>query len=325
LEGINFMYYLGIDLGGTHIAAGIVDENMNIIIKASIPTNLPRPLIELMQDIADLSKRIIAEVKLQDSDIAWVGVGTPGSVNIATGVVEYANNIKFINYPLKEILGKLMNKTIYVENDANCAAYGEYMAGAAKEAKSAVVVTLGTGVGGGIIVNNTILNGYNNAAGELGHMVIEYNGRPCNCGRNGCWESYSSATALIVMTKEAMLSDKSSIMWKLAEGSIDKAGGKTAFDAMRQGDKTGTSVVDKYISYLACGLVNVINIFQPEILCIGGGVSKEGDYLLKPLNVIIEKERYSRNSIKQTTLCIALLGNDAGIVGAAMLGKLDYN
>jgi glucokinase len=324
LEGIDFMYYLGIDLGGTHIAVGIVDENMNILLKGSTPTNLPRPHIEVMQDIADLSIRVMAETKLDSSNIAWVGVGTPGTANRKTGVVEFSNNIRFNNYPLKEVLEKLINKTVYIENDANCAAYGEYMAGAAKGAESAVVITLGTGVGGGIIVNDTILNGFNFGAGELGHMVIEYNGRPCNCGRNGCWESYSSATALIAMTKEAMLNEKESLMWQLSEGNINKAGGKTSFDAMRAGDKAGSAVVDKYISYLACGLLNVINIFQPEIICIGGGVSKEGDYLLKPLEKIIKKEHYSHNSIQQTKICIAQLGNDAGIVGAAMLGKLEH-
>jgi glucokinase len=319
------MYYLGIDLGGTHIAAGIVDENKKIIAKDSTPTNLPRPHIEVMQDIADLSKRLIEEANIDISEIAWIGVGTPGTANRKTGVVEYSNNIRFDNYPLKDVLEKLINKTVYIENDANCAAYGEYMAGAAKGAESAVVITLGTGVGSGIIVNNTIVNGYNFAAGELGHTVIEYNGRDCNCGRKGCWESYCSATALIAMTKEAMQNDKKSIMWSIAEGDIDNTGGKTAFDAMRAGDKSGISVVDTFISYLACGLTNVINIFQPEILCIGGGVSKEGDYLLKPLSVIIEKEHYSHNCIKQTKLCIAQLGNDAGIVGASMLGKLEIN
>lgn len=317
------MYYLGIDLGGTHIAAGIVDENMKIIAKGSTPTNLPRPHIEVMQDIADLSKCLLAEASIDLSEIGWVGVGTPGTANRKTGVVEYSNNIRFDNYPLKEVLEKLINKKVYIENDANCAAYGEYMAGAAKGAESAVVVTLGTGVGGGVIVNDTIINGYNFAGGELGHHVIEYNGRDCNCGRKGCWESYSSATALISMTKEAMQNDKESLMWGITEGDIDKTSGKTAFDAMRLGDKAGIAVVDKYISYLACGLTNVINIFQPEILCIGGGISKESDYLLKPLNVIIEKEHYSHNCIKQTKLCIAQLGNDAGIVGAAMLGKLE--
>ena len=195
------------------------------------------------------------------------------------------------------------------------------MAGAAKECSSAVVITLGTGVGSGIIINGKMLNGFNYAGGELGHMVVNYGGRECTCGRKGCWEAYCSATGLISMTKEAMEADKGSAMWKIA-GSLDKVDGKTAFDAMRLGDKSGSKVVDTFISYLACGLVNVINIFQPEMICIGGGICKEGHYLLDPLDKIINSDSYSRFSDKKTVLCTAKLGNDAGIIGAALIGNL---
>ena len=209
---------------------------------------------------------------------------------------------------------------IYVENDANVAAYGEVLGGAAKGYKDVVVITLGTGVGGGIIIGGKIYTGFNFCGAELGHVVIEYNGRQCNCGRKGCFEAYSSATALITATKKAMEEDKDSAMWNIA-GSIDKVDGKTAFDAMRAGDKSGKAVVDEYIKYLSVGLTDMINIFQPAILCIGGGICNEGETLLAPVRAFIDREQYAMNSTKKTKVCKAQLGNDAGIIGAALLGK----
>ena len=208
-----------------------------------------------------------------------------------------------------------------VENDANVAAYGEVLGGAAKGYKDVVVITLGTGVGGGIIIGGKIYTGFNFCGAELGHVVIEYNGRQCNCGRKGCFEAYSSATALITATKKAMEEDKDSAMWNIA-GSIDKVDGKTAFDAMRAGDKSGKAVVDEYLNYLGCGLTNVVNTFQPEMLLIGGGICKEGDYLTKPLEEYIKRESYCINPERSTVLGICKLGNDAGIVGAANLYRL---
>ncbi len=172
-----------------------------------------------------------------------------------------------------------------------------------------------------MIINNKVYSGFNFAGTELGHIVIVYGGKECTCGRKGCWEAYSSATALIEQTKEKMLSDNETLMWSLCEQTIEKVGGKAAFTAMKQGDAAAKQVVDQYISYLACGVVNIINIFQPEVLSIGGGVSNEREYLTKPLIEIVKKEQYSRNSPKQTVIKTAQLGNDAGIIGAAMLGR----
>jgi glucokinase len=212
-----------------------------------------------------------------------------------------------------------IDKPCYVENDANAAAYGEFVAGAAKGANDAVCITLGTGVGGGIIINKKIYSGFNFAGAEIGHTVIDPNGPECTCGRKGCFEVFSSATGLVRMTKEAMLADKSSIMWKMNDED-GKVSARTAFNAMRAGDKAGKEVVDKYIRYLACGITNTINIFQPDILCIGGGVCNEGDPLLLPLKELVAKEVYTKNSAKNTEIVIAKLGNDAGIIGAAFLG-----
>lgn len=318
------MYNIGIDLGGTNIAAGIVDEDMNIVLKDSIPTKLPRSADLIIDDMAYLTKELLKRASISMDQIKWVGIGTPGTANFDTGIIEYSNNLRFNNVPMVKMMEERLGKKVFVENDANAAAYGEFKAGAAKGANSAVAITLGTGIGSGVIINKRILHGFNFAGGELGHTVIQAGGRECTCGRHGCWEAYASATGLINLTKESMKEHKDSKMWEIAEGSLDNVNGKTAFDAMRKNDEAGRQVVDLYIKYLGCGLVNVINIFQPEILCIGGGICKEGDNLIKPLEEIIKAERYSKNSNKQTKICVAKLGNDAGIIGAALVGEL-YN
>jgi glucokinase len=316
------MYTIGIDLGGTNIAAGIVDENMNIILKGSIPTKLPRSAEKIISDMAGIAIDLAKKASIPMDEIKWIGVGTPGTANSETGIIEYSNNLRFENVPMVKMLEDKLGRKVYIENDANAAAYGEFKAGAAKGSDSAVIVTLGTGVGGGIIIDGRVLHGFNFAGAELGHSVIVYGGRECSCGRKGCWEAYASATGLANMTKEAMSANKDSVMWQIVKGELSLVNGKTAFDAMRAGDKAGSEVVDSYIEYLGCGLVNVINVFQPEVLCIGGGICKEGDNLLKPLEAIINREHYSRYSKKQTRLCVAKLGNDAGIIGAALIGEL---
>ena len=314
------MYYLGIDLGGTNIAAGIVDENLTIVKKGSVPTLAQRPIDEVMTDMANLCKSLLADMNLTVDDIAYAGIASPGTCNSKTGVVEFSNNIVMYNYPIADVLKeKLGVARVYIDNDANAAALAEALAGAAKGAKSAIMITLGTGVGGGIIVDGKIYSGFNHAGAELGHMVIEKDGRPCTCGRRGCFETYSSATGLIKMTKEKMDECPDSLMWQLSK-EAGKVSGKTAFQAMRQGDKAGAEVVDMYVDYLACGITNLINIFQPEVLCIGGGICNEGECLLAPVREIVAKENFARNSAHQTVIKRAALGNDAGILGAAVLG-----
>ena len=317
------MYYLGIDLGGTNIVAGVVDEEGNIIVKASCKTNIPRSQEAICDDMAAVALKARESAGLTKNDINYVGIGAPGAVNGATGVIEFTSNFNFHNWKIGEMMKERLGVDVFVENDANAAAYGEYQVGAAREANDAIVITLGTGVGGGIIIDGQIYSGSNYAGAELGHMVIHHGGRQCPCGRKGCWEAYSSATGLINMTKEAIINpyNNNSSLYKLIDGDTSKINGKTAFDAMLQGCEVGKAIVDEYISYLGCGLVNIINIFQPEILCIGGGVSNQGDNLLLPLKKIIEAERYTKHNDKQTQVCLCQLGNDAGIIGAAFLGK----
>lgn len=314
-------YYVGIDLGGTNIVAGVVNENYEIIAKASVKTNCPRPDREIADDMAATALNAIKNANLTVDDIEWIGVGTPGIANSATGIIEYSNNLKFANTPMVKYIQENINKPVFIENDANAAAYGEYVAGAAKGSNNAVCITLGTGVGGGIIIDGRIYSGSNFGGAEIGHTVIEVDGPQCTCGRKGCFEVFSSATGLIRMTKEAMEKDKNSIMWKMAEERGGKVSAKTSYDAMRAGDKAAKEVVDKFVKYLSAGITNVINIFQPDILCIGGGVCNEGDALLLPVREQVSKEVYTKNSLKNTEIVIAKLGNDAGIIGAAFLGK----
>ncbi len=312
-------YYIGIDLGGTNIKAGVVSEEFEIVAKASCKTDLPRPGEEICADMAKVALEAVREAGLTLDDIEAVGIGTPGTANSETGVIEYSNNLGFLNFPVVKLMKTHIDKPCYVENDANAAAYGEFVAGAAKGANDAVCITLGTGVGGGIIINKKIYSGFNFAGAEIGHTVINVDGPQCTCGRKGCFEVYSSATGLIRMTKEAMEKHPESVLHAEAE-EHGKVSARTAFNAMRKGDATAKQVVDDYIRYLACGIANTINIFQPDILCIGGGVCNEGDPLLLPLKELVAKEVYTRNSDKNTEIVIAKLGNDAGIIGAAFLG-----
>ena len=319
------MYYIGVDLGGTNIAVGIVNENYEIIKKGSTPTKPERGADPIIEDMAALAKKLVAECNLTLADIAWAGIATPGTANSDTGIVEYSNNIPFLNYPIADKLSALLDGIkVYIENDANAAAKAEAIAGVAKGAKYSVMITLGTGLGGGIVIENKVYSGFNFAGAELGHIVIEKGGRPCTCGRKGCWEAYSSATGLVNITKDHIVAareaGRATSMDEMIGGDLSKVSARTAFTAMKAGDAVAAEVVDEYISYLACGIVNVINIFQPNVLSIGGGVCNEGDYLMKPLLEKVWGETYSREGTPRTDIKIAKLGNDAGIIGAAVLG-----
>ena len=313
-------YYVGIDLGGTNIVAGVVDENYNIVATAKTKTNCPRAEKDIADDMAKMALEAVKNANLTIDDIEWIGIGTPGIANSETGIIEYSNNLGFNNTPMVKYIQETIDKPVFIENDANAAAYGEYVAGAAKGAKNAVCITLGTGVGAGVVIDGKIYSGSNFAGAEIGHTVIEVDGAECSCGRKGCFEAYSSATGLIRMTKEAIAENPDCIMAKMAEEK-GKITARTSFDAMRAGDSIAKAVVDKYIKYLAAGITNTINIFQPDILCIGGGVCNEGDPLLLPVKEIVKKEVYTRNSPKNAEIVIAKLGNDAGIIGAAFLGR----
>ena len=314
------MFRIGIDLGGTKIAVGVVNtETFEIVSKAQVSTNLPAPPEKIVETIEHVTREAVKIANLTMKDIETIGIGTPGSVT-DDGVIEFSSNFGFNNTPLKKMLEERFLKPVYIENDANCAAIGECVAGCGHGVKNFIAVTLGTGVGGGIISNGKLITGVNGAAGEIGHFVIAMDGHPCPCGRRGCFEQYASATALIRQTKAALNQDTNheSKMWELISNDIEKVNGKVPFDAMNMGDEIAKNVVDRFIEHLACGVTSLVNIFQPDIVCIGGGLSKSGDDIIVPLRKIVEIERYTRHTDKQTEIYAATLGNDAGIIGAAI-------
>ncbi|WRS28100.1 ROK family protein [Oscillospiraceae bacterium MB08-C2-2] len=314
-------YYLGVDLGGTNIAVGVVDEDMRILGRGKKKTNAPRPAQEIVEDIVSAISMALEQAELSMEQIQWIGVGTPGSVDIVAGVVGYAANLGFLNTPLASMIGERTGKQVYLGNDGNAAAYGEALAGHAKGAKDVVMVTLGTGFGSGIVIDGRIYTGYQSKAGEIGHAAMVYNGRPCTCGRKGCIEAYCSATGLISTTREYMERFPQSQMWELAKKEGDAVSGRTAFDAMRSGDEAGAGVVEEYINHLGCALANIVDIFAPEYLVVGGGICNEGETLMAPLRRVVEQEIFDYDPQKATKLVTAALGNDAGILGAAFLGK----
>ncbi len=317
------MYYLGVDVGGTNIAVGVVNEENAIVAKASHPTPVPCSEDAFCDAILEVCKDALAKAGITLDDVPWVGIGCPGTVNRQTGIIEFANNLYFKNFALRDkMTERLGGKNVILENDANAAAYGEFQAGALRGVDNGLAITLGTGVGGGVIIHHKVYSGSNFAGGELGHTVIVVDGRPCTCGRKGCWETYASATGLINTTKEYMQNaPKNSPLWTIVEGDISKVNGRTAFDAMRAGDPIGKEIVDEYIKYLSIGLIDMVNIFQPDILCIGGGICNEGETLLGPVREYVYEQQYAMYSSKKVTIVRAQLGNDAGIIGAAMLGK----
>lgn len=318
------MYKIGIDLGGTTIGCGIVNTHTEIVAGLTIATGANNTGDELVEKIASACRKLMADRQIPPEEIEYIGIGVPGTANLKTGEIEDANNLGLDKYPFQKELEKRIQKRVYFENDANTAALGEYYL-QKLTAESFFMVTLGTGVGGGYIVNQKIMSGINGALGEIGHMVIERNGRRCSCGRRGCFECYASSRALVTDTIKIVKQKKRGILWELGEEKIDHLDGKQLFEAYRMGDEAAVSAVEQYTDFLGEGIVNIINILQPQILCIGGGISQAGDCYFEQLKTYVKKYRYSQNAQRNTQMILAEHGNDAGIVGAAMLGKNGEN
>ena len=300
------MYRIGIDLGGTNTAAGLVDEAGRIVDRESAKTNLPTNIDRIIHSITQLCRTLMERNGLQKRDIRCVGVGVPCTANVKTGWMQDADHLGFSGGPLTQPLEATLGLPVAIGNDADAAALGEFVGGG-YDGNSFVLVTLGTGIGGGIILNGKLYKSCNNAAGELGHMAIQMDAEPCVCGGRGCFESYGSASALICQAREATGED------------ITEA--KTVFDRAAAGDETCIAVLDRYCTYLAIGFANIINILGPDYLCIGGGVSAAGDALLKPVREKTYKRVYAKDAEQNTKIILARLHNDAGILGAAMLEK----
>ncbi len=313
-------YFIGIDLGGTNIKAGIVDQDGNIIRKASVKTHADRDQIDIAKDMGLLAQKVMTDEGLTPSDIEAIGIGSPGTPDNENGVLIYANNLPFHQLPLREIIRQVIDLPVYIDNDANVAALAESVAGGARGTSHSVTITIGTGLGGGVVINKRIYNGFNNAGCELGHVVVQSGGVTCTCGRKGCFEVYSAATGLIRETHQAALENPDSVLNRLIAENGGEADGKTAFIGMREGDAAATGVVDFYIEMLAEGLANIINAFMPEIILIGGGVCNEGDALLLPVKEKAISRAYLGEGVAVPRIELAQMGNDAGIVGAAMMG-----
>ncbi len=313
------MYSFGIDLGGTAIKAAIVDKSGNIVVKDKTPTKSERGYEAVIKDMAYLCQDLLDKSKISLDEIDKIGVGCPGTPDKANGILIYNNNLGMRNVNFRTELQKYFDLPVYIDNDANVAALAESVSGAAKDTGYSVTITLGTGVGSGVVIDKKLYSGFNYAASELGHHTLIMDGEPCTCGRLGCYESYASATALVAQTRKAALEDKNSKIWEACGYNLDKISARTPFEAERMGDETAKRVCDTYIKYIGEGLVNIVNIFQPEIIALGGGVCNEGDRLLLPLREYIEKYKYTKEETPATKLVIAQMGNDAGVVGAAML------
>lgn len=312
------MYYIGIDVGGTNLVAGLVDENGRILDKVSHPVDKTMTAEELCAELARLAQKVCEMGAIEYSQVEAVGVGLPGLVDNEKGIVVRTPNMAFENTPFRELFQQVWDIPVFLGNDANCAAIGEYWSGAAKGCDPAVVVTLGTGIGGGLVAGGKLFTGFANSGMEVGHMIIQPNGILCGCGNRGCWEQYGSATALIRLTQLEMERCKDSVLWELCEGDRFKVQGRTAFQAARLGDAAAKRVLSTYLQGLSIGLINLINILQPEVICLGGGISNaEDDLLLDPLRELVHQGTFDKNS--PTRLEKASLGNDAGVVGAALL------
>ncbi len=311
-------YCIGVDLGGTNIAAGIVDlDGKRILQKKSVKTNAPRSCEAICKDINTLCNELCKMQGIKMSDIKWIGAVAPGIIK-GDNVVA-ASNLGWKNAPFRKLLATITRRPTFIANDANAAAYAEALWGSGEGANSLVAFTLGTGVGGGIVIDKIIWEGANGFAGEIGHMPVSLGGRICSCGFSGCLEAYCSATALVKETKRIMSLYPESLMWKICNGEIDRANGKTAFLAASKRDFAAKLVIDSFIEYLALGVSSIVNIFQPDVVCIGGGISREGENLLAPLRKKVEHNTFGMDGAR-TKIVAAKFENDAGIFGAALLG-----
>jgi len=309
-------YYLGIDLGGTFIKGGIVDGEGKILLRDKVPTESEKGSDGVVSNIVSLCRSLMEKLDISVSDLVGVGMGIPGTVDSKRGEVVYANNLGWQNFVITDKISEALGLPVKIANDASVAVLGESRFGCGKGYRHVVMITLGTGVGGGLLLNGNLFEGNHSAGGELGHMVIVKDGEPCTCGRRGCIEAYASVTALIRDTKRAMEKNPESKLWEI--GSLDAVTGKTAFDYLEK-DQTAKAVVDRYLEMVGVSIVNMANLIRPEIIILGGGICAEGERLLRPLREMLAREIHGGDTGPAVKIVTAELGNDAGLLGAAAL------
>lgn len=310
---------IGIDIGGMSVKIGIVNEDYKITSRKVIKTesNIYTPR-EIIKNIADAVKLLLEEnsIKLEET---FAGIACPGTSDSISGVVLYSNNIGWENVPFIQIFREYLDVQCAIANDADAAALAEVLCGAARGRENVVLLTLGTGVGSGVVINKKIFTGYMRGGCELGHIVIKYGGLPCTCGRRGCFESYASASALMASAREAAEKHKESLLNVLCGGKKENINGEMVFEAGKAGDKAAIEVIERYTEYLSTGIANIINIFRPEIVILGGGISAQKEYLTDMLSLKVKDMCFGGTMCGTAGIVTSCLGNDAGIIGAAYL------
>lgn len=313
------MVYIGIDVGGTGVQVGVVSEQGKILATDSFPTGVGRPYQEMVQDMVRCTKSAVTKAGLTLEDVKSIGLGIPGIADAKTGTVIFCTNLGWRDIPLRAEIQKYIDKPVYIDNDATVAGLAESVAGVSANTDSSVFLTLGTGVGGGIIIHGKVWSGSHGVGSEIGHMILKMGGEPCTCGNHGCVERYCSATAIIRMAREAVKEHPESAILTGAKGDPANINAKIVFDAAKASDPVGMQVFSEYVSYLAQAISNIIQFLDPEVIALGGGVSKAGDFLLNAVREEVPHYLLYKN-IPAARIELAKLGADAGIIGAAMLG-----
>ncbi|HPJ03814.1 MAG TPA: ROK family protein [Candidatus Limiplasma sp.] len=314
------MVYIGIDIGGTDVKIGLLDEDANILAQGKTPTGVGGSYQDMIGNMADYALKLLSQIGYTLDDVAAVGVGVPGVASNITGVVMRCVNMQWWNIPLREEMQKHIPKPIVIDNDANLAGFAESICGVSADTGSSVFITLGTGVGGGLIINGRPWSGHHSAGGEIGHIIMQIDGEPCTCGRRGCVERYCSATALIRLAKEAAIEHHESTLWSVSDNNLEKLNGKNIFACAMAGDETAVAVFDRYIHYLCLALSSIICLLDPQVIVIGGGLSKDGPFLLNAIQSRI-KGYLAFPEVPYAEIKIATLGANAGFIGAALLAK----
>ncbi len=314
-------YILAIDLGGMSAKSGLFTLAGELICEDKIETSSADGFDGTLKKLALLAKRLAKKANVDFERVQAIGVGAPGVVDSKKGVILRWTNYAWSDVPFAETLSSLTGKPVVVANDANVAALGEAKFGATSNYQSSILITIGTGVGGGMVFDGKLIEGYQSAGAELGHITIREGGIPCACGRLGCYEKYASASALILQTRHAMVENLNSIMWELVDGKIENVDGRTAFAAARRGDETAKKVIEQFVSYLSEGIADFVNILRPEAIVLGGGIANEGEALFEPLRRAVDARTYIAMDIVPLKIVGAKLGNKAGIYGAYSMAK----
>ena len=314
------MYYIGLDVGGTTFKAGVVTQDGRIVHKDAMPTGIERPYQEIIADMAALCKKVAADAGIEMSEIQSIGVGVPGLFDNKTGMIPFCTNLGWHDIPFVAEMKKHLDTPVYGDNDATVAGLAESVAGVSAGIRDSVFLTLGTGVGGGIIIDGKPYSGAHGCGSEIGHMMIKMGGELCTCGNYGCFERYASATAIIREARKAVAEHPESSMLAACGGDPEKLNAKIVIDAARAGDEAAKAVFGGYVQALAVGIINIINMLDPEVIVLGGGVSAAGEFLLNAVREAVKPMVFFK-TMPYARIELAQLGNDAGIIGAAMLGR----